>query len=107
MSYLTLIEAKTHCRIQVNDDDDWVAFLIDAAEAHVQQWLNRPLSSLGSSSNSPPDLDLQLPPDVKLGILMHVQNAYENRGIKEAGVTFGENKTAENLLYPYRTGLGV
>ena len=107
MSYLTLIEAKKHCRIEVADDDDWLAFLIDAAEAHVAMWLNRPLSDLAASSNSPPDLDAQLLPDVKLGILMHVQNAYENRSTQEAGVSFGENKTAMNLLYPYRTGLGV
>jgi hypothetical protein len=107
MSYLTLTEAKKHCRIEVSDDDDWLAFLIDAAEAHVQQWLNRPLSSLASSGNSPPDLDTQLPPDVRLGILMHVQDAYENRSTQEAGVIFGHNNTAENLLYPYRTGLGV
>lgn len=107
MSYLTLHEAKKHCRIEVTDDDDWLAFLIDAAEAHVAQWLNRPLSDLASSSNSPPDLDAQLPPDVRLGILMHVQDAYENRSTQEAGVSVSENKTAMNLLYPYRTGLGV
>lgn len=107
MSYLTLTEAKKHCRVEIDDDDDWLAFLIDAAEAHVQQFLNRPLSDLASSGNSPPDLDTHLPADVKLGILMHVQDAYENRGIMEAGVSFGHNKTAENLLYPHRTGLGV
>lgn len=107
MSYLTLVEAKKHCRVEIDDDDDHLAFLIDAAEAHVQGWLNRPLSSLATSSNSPPDLDTQLPPDVKLGILMHIQDAYENRSTQEAGVTFTENRTAMNLLYPHRIGLGV
>jgi len=108
MSYVTPERAKKFCRVEVNDDDELIAFLIDAAEGHVEKFLGASLACYvkDTSSDSVPDLDATLEPAVEFGILMHVADWYENRSINsEAPLT--PNKMAENVLHFWRTGLGV
>lgn len=109
--YVSLAEAKLWCRVFVDDDDDLLSsILIPAAEGAVEQFLGRPLSDPHlhvKGSTSPPDLDAQLLPTVKAGVLYYIADFYENREITVTGTIVAVNKTAENILYPFRTGLGV
>jgi hypothetical protein len=108
MSYVTLQRAKVFCKVEVSDDDELLAFLINAAEGHVAKFLGASLSCFlqDNSNDSVPDLDRALEPAVELGILMHVDDWYEHRDINsEAQLT--PNKMAENVLHFWRVGLGV
>lgn len=108
MSYVTLERAKKFCRVEIDDDDELLSFLIDAAEKHVEKFLGAALSCfvLDTSSDSVPDLDAQLEKPVEFGILMHVSDWYEHRDIN-SDVQLTQNKMAENVLHFWRTGLGV
>lgn len=112
--YVSLEEAKQWCRVYVPDDDELLAnIIIPAAEGAVENFLGRKLSDRGEpplhveGTTSPPDLDLQLLPTVKAGILYYVGDFYENREITALGTIVAVNKMAEGILYPFRVGLGV
>lgn len=108
MSLVSLIEAKKHLRVEIPDDDEYIALLVDAAEQHAAEFLNRPLTDLLlGDGDSPPSLDGQLQPAVKMGVLIIVGDLYVNREQIVAGVSIASNKLWENILYPYRVGLGV
>lgn len=108
MSYVTLERAKKFARVEIDDDDELLAFLIDAAESHVVKFLGAPLSCYlkDTSNDSVQDLDRALEPAVELGVLIHVADWYEHRDINSE-VQLTQNKTAENVLHFWRTGLGV
>lgn len=106
--YVSLIEAKKHLRVEIPDDDDYIALLIDAAEQWAAEFLNRPLSELLSNpGESPPSLDGHLQPAVKVGILVIIGDLYTNREQIVVGTIVASNTLWERILYPYRIGLGV
>lgn len=108
MSLVSLIEAKKHLRVEIHDDDEYIALLIDAAEQWAAEFLNRPLSDLLLSGGvSPPSLDGELQPAVKMGVLVIVGDLYENREQIVTGASVASNSLWERILYPYRVGLGV
>jgi hypothetical protein len=48
MSYITLEEAKDHCRIDYSDDDHYVEALIDVAEASIVNEITGPWAGVGT-----------------------------------------------------------
>jgi hypothetical protein len=107
MSYISLERAKAHLNVFVGDDDQHIAFLIDAAESYRAKWLQRPLSDLlrDTTGDSVPDLDRTLDPAVELGILTDIAFSYENRG--DGQLQFKPSRDADDFLHLYRTNLGV
>jgi hypothetical protein len=101
--YVTVDEAKEYVGIYHAEKDGQITFMIEAAERHAQNFLGHDLScSTVPSSNSPPDLDAELLPNVKVFVLEQVA-----RWIKDPG---GDHKASDDLLQMLhfeRTGLGV
>ena len=83
-------------------------FYIDAAEQRAAAFLNRPLSEL-LDSVAPPDVAdaVDYASAVRHAILLYVADSVMQRENIVAGVTAVELRTAENILWPYRVGLGV
>ncbi|HMU15817.1 MAG TPA: head-tail connector protein [Thauera aminoaromatica] len=99
MIFTTLDEAKEHLRVQIDTDDLLIEAYIEAAEAHVLDFLNlTEYELLGSPGTRPAPL--------RVATLMIVADLYENR---EAQVDFEirANPAVERLLFPYRVNLGV
>lgn len=107
--YVTVEEAKDFLGVYYTEKDALIAQFIEAAEAHVANFLGGPLSDWQlASDNSPPDLDGgELKPNVKLGILYYVADFWANREITVTGTIVAVNQMAENVLHFERKGLGV
>lgn len=104
MSYVSMDEAKAHLKQTLDDDFDDIALKIEAAEAWAVEFLQRPLSELTTSSDSPPSPDGgELNPAVKVGILQRMEAMYE----RDPDTSKGLVDDAINILYPFRVGLGV
>lgn len=104
MSYVTMDEAKAHLKQTLDDDFDDIALKIEAAEEWAAEFLNRPLSDLLLDTDSPPSPGSgELRPSVKVAILQRLEAFYDRDqdNVQEL-IT-----DAQNVLYPFRTGLGV
>jgi len=102
--YITLDEAKDQVSIEHSNSahDARLIRLIDAAEKWATNFLNvESLADLeGSPQTSPPST---FPEDVKSAILLHVEAEFD-RDERNFELIL---KRAEQLLWPYRIGLGV
>jgi len=106
--YISLGMAREHCNITTEVSDALLQLYIDAAEARVASYLNRSLTEL---------LDPIAPPDVidpaayaaaiRLAVLYYVADPVSQRESIVIGTISSTLPTVENLLYPYRLGLGV
>lgn len=110
--YVTLIEAKDFLNVYFSEKDAQIQLMIDAAERHVAEFLNRPLTDpeLTTAGDSPPPDSpgaVELLPNVKMGILYYVGDFWQNREITVTGTIVAKNDMAERILYPYRIELGV
>ena len=104
MSYVSMAEAQAHLKQKLPDDLDDIAAKIDAAESRATQFLNRPLSELlVDGADSPPTLDGELDPAVKLAVLQLVEAAY----LRDPDTMQKLIDDAHAILYPFRIGLGV
>lgn len=101
--YITLDEAKDQVSVErdFTGHDERLTRLIGAGETWAKNFLN--IDSLadleGSPQTSPPDF----PEDVKSAILLHVEAEFDRDAVNFDLLL----KRAEQLLWPYRTGLGV
>ena len=82
-------ELKTHLRVQHDEEDDYLASLIDQAQAVAEDYCRV----------SFPD---EAPEPVRLAVLLMVSHYYENRDNPEKQVYVTMRIAFENLLYPYR-----
>lgn len=88
MAALSLEAAKIHLRVDYDDEDIYIASLIDAAEGYIV--------ATGTSISSPPE------PDILHALKMLVGHWWENR---EAGTSEPSRAIAfgvDALLQPYR-----
>lgn len=100
--YVTLDEAKDQVSVERDNPnhDERLTRLIAAAHRWASQFLNAELEDYEDSpSQSPPTL----PEDIKSGILLHVELEFD-RDERNFELLL---KRAEQLLWPYRVGLGV
>lgn len=104
MSYVTMDEAKLHLKQRLDDDFADIALKIDAAEEWAAEFLNRPLSELLIETGSPPSIDGgELRPSVKVAILQRLEAFYD----RDPATAEDLVRDAQNVLYPFRIGLGV
>jgi hypothetical protein len=106
--YVSPALAREHCNLTAEVSDALLQMYIDAAEARVSAYLNRPLSQL-LDPVPPPDVPdpQEFAAAVRLAILMYVADAIDNRGTIVVGASASELPTVERILHPYRVLLGV
>jgi hypothetical protein len=101
--YVTVSELKSHVGIYFSERDDSLAILIEAAERNAQNFLGAALSDFTTdSTNSPPDLDADLLPTVKLYVLEQCA-----MWLKDPGGKHEASPDLLQMLHFERTGLGV
>lgn len=88
---VTLAQAKAHCRVDFDDDDEYLTHLIKAARRWAEGFLGATLT------------DTEVGEDIQQGILLVIGHLYANR----EAVTVGQPATkvpmtAEALLWPGR-----
>lgn len=97
---VTLAEAKAHLRVTSTSEDVNIQMYVDAAASAIEKYLNRAIP--GSALPTP-----RIDPAIKSACLLLVDDLYNNRGTKITGTIVTDNKTVENLLYPYRVNIGI
>ena len=86
---VTVHEAKTHLRIQYDDEDTYLKSLIKQAQAAAEDFCRVPFYE-------------PAPEPVRLAVLLMVSHYYENRDNPDKHVYLTMRMAFENLLYPYR-----
>jgi len=99
--------AREHCNITDEVSDALLQLYVNAAEARVAAYLNRPLADL--SNATPPRVDdpEAFAAAIQLGILLYTADPVAQRETIVVGTITSSLPTAESILYPYRIGLGV
>ena len=100
MNILTLEETKQHLRVTNNAEDSIIALYIAGAQEYITNFLNQEIPGLGDSP-------VFVPSSIRCAALLVVGDMYENRQGQTAGVENYKNPMVENLLWPYRTNMGV
>lgn len=85
----TLAEAKTHLRVTHDHDDQYIEYLIEAAEGHVQNILGD-------------DMPDSMPASIRAAVLLLVSDLFEYRA-RHFDRIYYENGTFDMLLSPFRT----
>ena len=86
---VTLEEAKTHLRIQHDDEDAYLESLIKQAQAAAEDFCRVAF-------------DDPAPEPVRLAVLLMVSHFYENRDNADKHVYLTMQMAFTNLLYPHR-----
>lgn len=97
---VTLEEAKLHLRVTGTDEDTLLLLYIRAAKDYIERFLNTPIPGTADSPYEEP------PEAIKAAALLIIGGMYENREDVIAG-TVQENRAVMNLLYPFRTQIGI
>ena len=100
MSITTLSEAKAHLRVLDNDEDTLIQSYIDAAEAHVANYLERSLDPWTEEGGTAPQ-------NVRQAILLVIGDFYENREARFVGTIQTNNPAFEALLQFDRFNFGL
>lgn len=101
--YITLEEAKDQVSVEHDFDghDSRLERLIGAAERWAINFLN--IDSLDDLIDSPADSPAQIPEDAKSAMLLHLEAEFD-RDEKNFELLM---KRAHDMLWPYRTNVGV
>ena len=86
---VTVDEAKAHLRIQHDDEDAYLASLIQKSQAAAEDYCRVPF-------------DEKSPQAVHLAVLLIVSHYYENRDNPDKHIYLTMRMAFENLLYPHR-----
>ena len=97
---ITLQQAKDHLRVIDTDEDALIQSYIDAAEAHVGKYLDRPLDPWNDEGDPVPD-------NVRQAILLAIGDFYENREARFIGTIQTNNPAFEALLHWDRANFGL
>ena len=88
---ITVEQAKLHLRVDGDDDDLAIQFMIDASTAAAANYLNMTVE----------DMLVDTPAPIEAAILLQVGDLYANREAQGHSEYFS-NKTYHLLLNPYR-----
>ena len=94
-------EAKQHLRVDGCEEDVYIDTLINAAESHIESYLNRPLTPW--TEDSPP---APIPTAVKQAALLIVGDLYANREA-QSDKQYNINPTVQSLLHFHRLDMGL
>jgi uncharacterized phage protein (predicted DNA packaging) len=86
---VTVPEVKAHLRIQNDEEDEYLASLIEQAQAAAEDFCRVGFTDI-------------VPPAVRLAVLLMVSHYYENRDNPDKQVYLAMRMAFENLLYPHR-----
>lgn len=92
MAIVTLTEAKKHCRVSNNLEDDLIQLYMDAADDWISNYLN--------TDNFPTTFA------IKAAALLIIWDLYDNRGTT-GEKEFKPNPAVDRLLFPYRENMGI
>lgn len=110
MSRVTLEEAKSWSKIYYTEADAEVQLILDAAEKHVADFLNKEdLEDFVSFDDSPQDspATAELDPRAKLVCLQVFDELWQNRGVTVVGTIQTEGPMWQRIAHFMRSGLGV
>lgn len=108
MAVPSLEDFKRHLRIRHNHEDEDLEEKLAAGIEQAAQFLNRSLPWLAAEQpeeGAPVYEDVPAP--VRAAILILAAELVANREQGVVGAIYTKMATAENLLRPYRIGLGV
>ena len=86
---ITVAEAKAHLRVQYEEEDVFLASLIQQAQAAAEDFCRVLFNE-------------NAPPAVRLAVLLMVSHYYENRDNPDKHTYLTMRMAFENLLYPHR-----
>lgn len=110
MSRVTLEEAKSWSNIYFTEKDTEVQLILDAAEKHVADFLNKSdLEDLVTLADSPQDSPAsgELDPRAKIVVLQVFDELWQNRGVTIVGTNQVESPMWQRIAHFMREGLGV
>lgn len=101
---VTLAEAKTHLRVAIDDDDDYISTLITAARQHVEDYQNRVYASytIGEGDKAVTVEAEIMPATVKVACLLLIGHFYDNRSAVSEKQMYEVPLTVKRLLDPHR-----
>jgi hypothetical protein len=97
---VSMAEARAHLRVDHTDEDDDISLKLDAAEAEVLEYIQRPAPWTDADGN-----EIPAPAPIKAAVLMVLGDLYANREEGIVGATHSINPTARRLLARYRAYL--
>ena len=86
-------EVKTHLRIQHDEEDDYIAGLIEQAQTAAEDYCRVSFE---------PEPDAEAPQPVRLAVILMASFYYENRDIPDMTTYTAMRMAFDSLLYPYR-----
>ena len=89
---VSVAELKTHLRIQHDEEDGYLASLIEQAQAVAEDYCRVSFETAY----------LDAPEPVRLAVMLMASHYYENRENADRQVYAAMRIAFENLLYPYR-----
>lgn len=93
--YVTVEEMKKHLNVDYDEDDAYLQSLIDAAEAGVERFIQRPFAEVLAEDGS-------LPADLKHAVRLMAGGLYANREPAAFTQSAEVPYTLGFLLVPYR-----
>lgn len=93
--YLSLESAKKHLNVEHEEDDEYIAELIDSAECAVENYINQPLEAVEIAGGG-------LPAPLLHAIRIMVGKLYADREGNRMGKMSEVPHTLVSLFLPYR-----
>ena len=103
MSVVPLEVAKSWSKIYFTESDAEFQMILDAAEDHVVDFLQRPLTDFLEDADSPATLNAS----IKVCICMVFDELHQNRGLTVNGTINTELPMWTRIAHLKRTNLGV
>ena len=95
---ISLAEAKTHLRIEHDEEDEYLTGLILQAQAAAEDYCRISFEPYLNGDGEEADA----PEPVRLALLLFVGFYYENRDIPDMTTYKAMRMAFDSLLYPYR-----
>ena len=95
---ISLEEAKTHLRIEHDEEDEYLTGLILQAQAAAEDYCRVSFEPYLNEKGE----EINAPDPVRLALLLFVGFYYENRDIPDMTTYKAMRMAFDSLLYPYR-----
>ena len=95
---ISLTEAKTHLRIEHDEEDEYLTGLILQAQAAAEDYCRVSFEPYLNEDGE----EIDAPEPVRLALLLFVGFYYENRDIPDMTTYKAMRRAFDSLLYPYR-----
>ena len=96
---VTVEEVKTHLRIQHNEEDAYIAGLIEQAQTAAEDYCRVQFEPVDDEENP---IETEVHEPVRLAVILMTSFYYENRDIPDMTTYRAMRMAFDSLLYPYR-----